>query len=142
MTMEGLQCGELLKRINDLFQARANRELQELDVTITQMKMMVYLDPQPDHSATLKEMERHFGTAQATIAGIAGRLEKKQLLESYTDALDRRIKHVCLSPSGLALCQHARASMEAKEDWLLRTLTPEERLEFRRLLKKVYDSTL
>lgn len=140
MGKELLACGELIKRICDIFEAKANREMQEQDITLSQMKMLVYLDNTNDGSAMLKEIERYFGTSQATIAGIAVRLEKKGLLEGYTDTKDRRIKHVQLSANGRELCKHMKSQVEEGEKWLLRSLESTEAHELQRLLQKVYDN--
>lgn len=140
MAKELLACGELIKRICDIFEAKVNREMQEQDITLSQMKVLVYLDSTHDGSAMLKELERYFGTSQATIAGIVVRLEKKGLLEGYTDAQDRRIKHAQLSENGRRLCRHMKSQMEEGEKWLLRSLESTEAHELQRLLQKVYDS--
>lgn len=140
MMQKTLPCGELLKRLHDIFETNANKNLQEQDVTFSQMKMLILLEHWPGGSATLKELEKYFGSSQATIAGIASRLEKKGLIEGYTDADDRRIKHVRLSPEGLALCRRTKVFMDRNEQWLLTPLSEEERQEFHRLLQKVYDA--
>lgn len=142
MAKKLLSCGELMKRICDIFEARANKDLQEQDITLSQMKILVYLDNASDKSATLKELEKYFGTAQATIAGIAVRLEKKGLIESYIDTEDRRIKHVRLSETGQELCCHTKSQVEAGDVQLLGALEPAERAEFQMLLQKVYDNLL
>ncbi len=138
MLNEPLRCGELMKRIFDIFEARANGTLQEQDVTLSQMKMLACLDHAPDSSATLKELERYLDSSQATIAGIAVRLEKKGLIHSYIDAKDRRIKHVRLSEAGRTLCSSAKATVDDWENWLLSCLEPGEKEELVRLLGKVY----
>lgn len=139
MPNEKLRCGELIKRIGDVFETNANKNLQENGITLSQMKMLVVLYHTADGSAMLKELEQHFGSSQATIAGIASRLERKGLVESYIDASDRRIKHVRLSEAGKQLCCRSKSSMEAGEAWLLAALEPQEQQELQRLLQKVYD---
>lgn len=74
---EGYTCGELLKRVSDIFETNANRDLQSHGVTLSQMKMLAFLDHTEDGSTTLKSLEAHFKVSQATIAGIAARLEKR-----------------------------------------------------------------
>lgn len=142
MAQEQLSYGELIKRICDVFEARANKNLQEQDITFSQMKVLVYLDKADDHSATLKEVEKRFGTSQATIAGIAVRLEKKKLIEGYIDADDRRIKHIRLTDAGLTLCREAKSNMEEEELQLLNALEAAERSELLRLLQKVHNGLL
>lgn len=72
-----LYCGEIMKRLYDMIEKDANSEMQKEDVTLSQMKMLTFLRGKDDGSATLKEMERYFDVSQATIAGIAARLEKR-----------------------------------------------------------------
>lgn len=136
-----LHSGELIKRIHDQMEKVANNMLQSLDMTFSQMKMLIALHESADESATLKELERYFGVAQATAAGIAVRLEKKHLITSYIDPDDRRIKHVKLSDEGRNLCEQLHSMMIANEDKLVAPLSEDEKVELRRLLQKVYDGS-
>ena len=138
MSTEAMRCGELIKRIYDIFETRANKGLQALDITLSQIKVLAYLRLSPDGSATLKELEKHLGSSQATVAGIVMRLEKKGFIEGYIDADDRRIKHVRLSKSGSELCNKCKSAVDRGEDQLLKTLEPSEQKELQRLLQKVY----
>ena len=80
-----LYCGEIMKRLYDMIEKDANSEMQKEDVTLSQMKMLTFLRGKDDSSAPRKEMERYFDVSQATIAGIAARLEKKSMIAGYTD---------------------------------------------------------
>ena len=131
-------CSVLIKRICDTFETQVNKDLRENEITLSQMKMLIHLDLEESNSATMKKLEKDLGASQATIAGIAARLEKKGLIEGYIDAEDHRIKHVRLSQAGQELCSHNRFAVEEGEKRLLEALKPEERPEFQRLLQKVY----
>ncbi len=142
MTRAPMRCGELLKRICDIFETQANKNLQAqaIDITHSQIKMLVNLDQSNDGSATLKELEKYFGLSQATTAGIAARLEKKGLIQGYMDAEDRRVKHVRLSNDGRELCRRARSFMDSSEKWLLEALNEKDQKELQRLLQKIYEN--
>ncbi len=135
-----LYCGEIMKRLYDMIEKDANSEMQKEDVTLSQMKMLTFLRGKDDSSATLKEMERYFDVSQATIAGIAARLEKKSMITGYTDERDRRIKHVRLTEDGRELCIRAKASMDRVEERLLCPLSSEERSLMRSYLMRMYDN--
>ena len=139
MDRNTLYCGELMKRLYDIIEKDANSEMQKEDVTLSQMKMLAFLRGRADRSATLKEMERYFDVSQATIAGIAARLEKKGMIEGYADERDRRIKHVRLTEDGGELCKRAKASMDRVEERLLSPLSAEERQLMRSYLMRMYD---
>lgn len=139
MSPRPLSCAALFKLITEVFEARTNKDLQEHGVTLSQMKVLVSLDQTEGHAATLKELERFFDTSQATMAGLAARLEKKGLVDSYIDPEDRRIKHIRLSEQGESLCRDAREKIEAGERWLVQSLAPEEWAQLQRLLQRVYE---
>ena len=128
MQRESLHCGELIKRLNDILGRCANEELRADDMTSSQVKMLMIINETKDECITLKELEKHFGVAQATIAGTAARLEKKGMIESFYDPSDKRV-----------MCVHAGKAMHDKEKWFLSSLSADEKEELHRLLQKVYD---
>ncbi|MCD7830010.1 MAG: MarR family transcriptional regulator [Clostridiales bacterium] len=135
-----MDCGMLIKRINDTLEKQANSELQKCDITYFQFKMLAALHFLGSGTATLKELERHFGVAQSTAAGIVTRLERKQLIESFHSASDRRVKCVRITPAGCALCEEHREAVERSEANMLQCLTEEERQQLREMLLRVYRS--
>ncbi|MGN1319186.1 MAG: MarR family winged helix-turn-helix transcriptional regulator [Lachnospirales bacterium] len=135
-----LECGELIKRINDILAKKANKELQEIDITLSQIKFLCTLDNNPNKSATLKELEKYFGVTQATVAGIASRLEKKGYVIGFIDEKDKRIKHIKLSDLGNDILEYAKETIEYREKELLSALNDNEKIEIRRLLQIVYES--
>lgn len=139
MQRESLHCGELIKRLNDTLGKCANQRLREDDMTSSQVKMLIIINETKDECITLKELERHFGVAQATIAGTAARLEKKGMIESFYDPSDKRVKHVRITEKGREMCQHASKAMDEKEKWFLSSLSDEEKAQLQYLLQKVYD---
>ena len=140
MPKEALNCSELMKRIADSFGTKVNKDLQQCGVTLSQMKMLIHLGDSFSGSATLKELEKALGTSQATIAGIAVRLEKKKLLTGSIDPQDRRVKHVSLSKSGWAMYYDELVHIEEEEERLVTGLTGEERAQLKKLLQKIYDT--
>lgn len=133
-----LHCGELLKRLNDVFQKRLNNQLQQDDLTLTQLKTLLVLHECEGQTATMKELERYFCVTQATIAGIISRLEKKEMVTGFTDTRDKRIKHVRLADKGRQICCQAKKNMEQEEQALLAPLEDTERVELKRLLVTIY----
>ena len=118
---ETLHCGELIKRLNDALGRKANNTLMCNDVTLSQIKVLATISEAADETITLKELEKHFEVKQATMAGIAARLEKNGMIEGFYDSNDKRIKHV-------------------NERELLKALNDDEKGQLRNLLQKVYDS--
>ena len=134
-----LSSPELIKRINEKMEREGNRRLQEKGVTLSQLKILLHLMTQSEHDLTLKELESYFGMSQATIAGIAARLERIRLVTSIGEFIDSRIKHIRVSAAGEALCKDAEAEKQAGEAWLVRCLSDEEKSLLNTLLVKVYE---
>lgn len=133
-------CGELMKRINDTIEKHANNKLISYDITVSQFKMLMALHHTPEGTATLKELESFFGVAQSTAAGIAARLEKKNLVSSFSDPKDKRVKHIRLTDSGIAICENVIECITETERRLLSGLTSEEQEQLNRLLQKVFNT--
>ena len=76
-----LPCGELMKRTHEAMEAHGNSQMQKNGITFTQFKWLAVLYEREGGTASLKELERFFGVAQSTAAGIVSRLEKKRFIE-------------------------------------------------------------
>lgn len=135
-----LHCGELIKRLNDIIKKEANNDLQEHGVTVVQMKVLIKLEHAPGSTLPLKELERYFDVSQATMAGVAVRLEKAGLVEGCADERDKRVKLIRLTDAGASLCRSTKNNMIRNERRLLSCLTEDERTQLQSLLYKVYES--
>lgn len=131
--------GWYIRRIDNALAREANRNLQSRNLTMQQSRALVMLAHAPDNTLSLKELERSFGAAQSTVAGLASRLEKKGLVEAMTAPGDRRVKLLRLTPEGIALHQACFEDMMSSERELAAGLTPEELGTLRALLRKLHD---
>ena len=137
MDQSRIRYGALIKQISIEMKKRADGTLQASGLTFTQMQVLTALEAMPGGEAALKALERHFRIAQSTMAGIAARLEKKGLVEALSDANDRRVKRVRITPCGRETARLAVENMEQGESELLSPLTAEERQTLYALLEKI-----
>ncbi|MCI2058016.1 MAG: MarR family transcriptional regulator [Oscillibacter sp.] len=128
--------GFLIKQIHDRLEKRSNNELRAQDLTMMQISVLLALEAADGKQRSMKELERHFGVAQPTVAGIVSRLEQKAFVQAHGDAEDKRIKIVHITKAGEACCKEASSHMNEAEELLLRGFTAEERELFHHLLKK------
>ncbi len=133
-----MSLGWKLKQIHEAIQRQANSDLQEMDLTLSQHHALLYLSAREDHTADLKELERHFCVAQATMAGIAQRLESKGYVEALQHPTDKRIKLIRLTEQGLVLSRRAVDKLKAHGAQMVAGLTDAEQAELERLLGVVY----
>ena len=132
-------CGKLIKQLHDELERQANNTLIHQNLTLTQMHVLMELEAATEHHLPLKELERVLHVAQSTAAGIVARLAQKGYVESLSDADDRRVKHVIITPSGIECCKNAKSHIDDMEGHLLSGLTEEEKEQFCRLLQKICD---
>jgi len=137
---EWMDCGRLIKQINDELRKNANNVLRGQDMTLVQLDALMELSLAPEKQCSLKELEQKLHLAQSTTAGIAARLEQKGFVEGFGDPADRRIKLVRITPAGVDCIMAARQGRADAEAKLLSALTETERGIFFALLKKVRDS--
>lgn len=138
MEQKQLPFGALIKQLSTETKKRADSALQESGLTMTQMYFLGVLAHQPHGEAALKELERHFRVAQSTAAGVAARLEKKNLVESVPDENDRRVKRVRITASGQETFRCALETMLRGEQQILSPLTDDEQETLLALLTKVH----
>ena len=132
--------GWFIKRIDNALEREANSNLQALNLTMQQNRVLIQLAHAPEHTLSLKALEERFGAAQSTIAGLVSRLEKKGLVEPLWDPSDRRIKLVRLTEEGARLHAISRQNVVDSEERLTALLTPEEKEMLLVVLRKVYEA--
>ncbi len=132
-----------LKRVNDEMFKQANNRLQKDNMTFSQLFVLVYLyRDAKDMTASLKELERRFEVAQATMAGIASRLEAKGFVEGVINSQDRRVKQIHLTPQGLEFLKKNHQKMEEHNKHLVQGLSEEELSQLNRYLDIIYQNIL
>ena len=132
--------GWFIKRIDNALEKEANQNLQALNLTMQQNRLLILLAHAEEHTLSLKALEEHFGAAQSTVAGLVSRLEKKGLIEAVASPADRRIKLARLTEEGVRLHAQSRQNVVDSEARLTANLSPEERELFLSCLKKVYEA--
>ena len=132
--------GWFIKRIDNALEREANQNLQTLNLTMQQNRVLIILAHAEEHTLPLKALEEHFGAAQSTVAGLVARLEKKGLVEAVSSPADRRIKLARLTEEGIRLHAQSRQMVVNSESRLTANLTPEEKEIFLACLKKVYEA--
>ena len=132
--------GWFIKRIDNALEKEANQNLQALNLTMQQNRVLIHLAHAENNTLPLKALEEHFGAAQSTVAGLVSRLEKKGLIEPVSSPADRRIKLVRLTEEGARVHAQSRQDIVNSESRLTANLSPEEREVFLSCLKKVYEA--
>lgn len=134
-----MDLGLRVKKINDLMAKRGNCELKKLSLTFSQFHCLVYLDKCEGRQAPLKQLENHFEVAQATMAGIVGRLEGKGYVRSHLAECDKRVKIVCLTEEGRQICMSAKKGMHKLQEKVERLYSRQELSQLEKYLDRLYE---
>lgn len=127
--------GYLIKRINDKLAVRADAELKQYHLTMSQGRVFLYLSSRGGQ-ATQKEIETFLGVAHPTVVGLVSRMEQSGYVTCWP-CEDGRNKYVKLTPQAEAIDRDMQENMHANEEMLLAPLSPEERERLRDLLLTV-----
>jgi len=127
----------LIRQLNNSLEKRANSQLKEKDLTLSQLTALVEILNAPTKKLTFKELEKRLSLAQSTTAGLISRLEQKKLVNVSGDKDDKRIKYVEITPLGEKFCNEAKQEMEDTEQKLLENLSAEEVETLLSLLRKI-----
>lgn len=130
----------LIKQIHDRLEKKANNSLRTQDLTMMQVSVLMALHDTDKKQLSMKELERHFGIAQSTVAGIISRLEQKGFVEALSDAEDKRIKLVHITPMGENCYADTAFHMEEAENNLLRGFSQEEQDLINRFLIRILNN--
>lgn len=132
--------GLLFKQIHDRLEKNSNNALRSQDLTMMQVSVLMALHEAAEQRLSMKELERHFGVAQSTVAGIISRLEQKGLVEALSDAEDKRVKLVHITRAGENCCTEAACHMEEAESLLLRGFSKEEQTLLNYFLTRIVNN--
>ena len=133
--------GLKLKRLHDEMHKQANNRLQKKGMTFSQLHVLIYLyRDAEDKTAPLKQLEKRFEVAQATMAGIVSRLENKGLVCSFSDENDKRIKKVMITDTGEELLLENREEILRHNQRLMDGFTEEEKNCLSGYLDRLYEN--
>lgn len=127
--------GYLIKSINDKLKVRADAELKQYHLTMSQSRVLVYLRSRGGQ-ATQKEIETFLDVAHPTVVGLVSRMEQNGYVTCWP-CEDGRNKYVKLTPQAEAIDKNMQENMHANEEMLLAPLSPEDRERLRDLLLTV-----
>ena len=128
--------GFCIKQIHDRLEKQANNAMRSSDLTMMQVSVLLALQESGEKQMFMKELEKSFGIAQSTVAGIVSRLEQKGFVEALGDVADKRVKRVHITAAGEKCCAESACHKEEAEKRLLKDFSEEERRMLHALLEK------
>lgn len=135
--MEQYPIGCLLKMITDKIKIQADANLAQQGLTLTQSRVLGYL-ARNGGQATQKEIEGFLQVSHPTVAGIISRMEQNGFVRCWLDPADKRSKIVSQTERAAGIAQDMHATIQATEQQMLRSLTPDEIAALESALRTIY----
>lgn len=131
--------GYMLKIVNDALEKKANETLRNEDLTLSQLKVLGFINTKEEGKTTQKELEDALAVSHPTINGILKRLEAKGIIVSELSVNRRMTKIVELTEAGKEIVRKTECHRLEHEKRLSKNLSAEEKASLLFFLKKVYE---
>ncbi|MGN0155035.1 MAG: MarR family winged helix-turn-helix transcriptional regulator [Lachnospiraceae bacterium] len=122
--------GPTMKKISEEMERRANGEIKKYRLTLTQARVILFLSGCADKTATQKELEDYLQVSHPTTVTIIKSMESKNIVETFPDDEDRRMKNVKLVWGNEEIYQELHQNAGNMEVKLLEGFTKEEKEQF------------
>ena len=123
---EHMKIGMLLWMLNNRLSARCNKELEEIELTVSQSEIIAYLIHNEDREVNQRDIELEFKLMNPTVTGILNRLEKKGFVKRTKSKNDRRYKRVELTEKGSELKEKMLEKVIESKKHLFRGISDDE----------------
>jgi len=111
--------------------------IQQMSLTPAQLFVLMFLEEHP--VCRLGDISREMDIAPPTATGIVDRLERDGYLRRVPDEEDRRAVNISLTEKGVKFLKEMRRKKYERTCRILNMLTPEDRENYVRILKKLLE---
>lgn len=136
--MQVVYIGPMMKKISEEMERKANEELKKYRLTLTQGKVILFLSERSDKKATQKELEDYLQVSHPTTVTIVKSMEVKNMVETFPDDEDRRMKNIRLIWGNEEIYHKLRENAENLEIQLMEGFSDEEKELFFSFLNRAY----
>ena len=137
--MENKKIFILLKNLNDKFEAKGNADCQKKGLTLSQFKVLIYLEDNKEKITTQKELEIAFQVSHPTINGIVNRLLKKEFISTnMVKENGKQQKQIFISAKGRETLKDMEKQRHHDDEIINKYFTEEESKNFAEYLERLY----
>ena len=129
--------GYLIKNINDKLKVKADADLKQYNLTLTQSRVFAFLHNNGGQ-ATQKEIEVFLEVSHPTVVGIVSRMEQNGHVTTWIDEQDKRNKIVKLTEQAETLGMDMEHDISVNEEKMLSSLSEPDVEHLREMLLTIY----
>lgn len=122
---------------NDLLRFKIESALRPLELNLTQMSLLNHFSWKPEKATTITELSQVMAINQPGVTKAVSALVDKGCLEKADSAEDARVKHLKITPQGLAMLNKARAASYPAVESAFGSLDDEELIAFSAMMQKM-----
>lgn len=126
-----------LKEINIVTKNKINKNVLELELTGSQMEVLIYLLKNQEKEINQRDLEKTFNLSNPTVTGILNRLENKEFIVRTISSSDARYKYVSLTEKAVEMDKKMMKHMETMTKEFMKDMSPEEIVTLEKLLEKI-----
>lgn len=113
--------------------------LERTGLTMREIHVLLFLANNPGYD-TARDVAEYRGLAKSQVSQAVDLLAARGVLRRAPDASDRRVVHLAVTEAGAPLAREAQAIQAACGRRLLADFSPEDEVQFRRLLETVLEN--
>lgn len=129
--------GPYIKKINDMIEKQINKSLKEYDLTMTQGRIIMYLNANRDKNISQKDIEKEFNISHVTVSGLISRLESGGFVKVDRE---KRINKIILLPKCIMNEETIIKHQKKLEGILFKNFNDKEEQEILMYLKRIYNN--
>ena len=139
--MEDLeQLGTKFKKIHNIVGNEFNKKMARVDLTRSQMEVLMYLIKSRDKDISGRDIEKFFDLTNPTVSGILDRLENKGFIIRKTCSEDARIKHIKVTDKAIEIKEQSKRMRREIQKKLFEGMSKEDIATISYLLDKILNN--
>ena len=123
--------------LHNVLLEQMNGHIRELDLTISQVNVLVSIASHRGEGVSQREIERELYLSNPTVTGILQRLEAKGYLSSEPSTEDRRCKQILVTKRALEANQQVLDHLAASEQRLVSDMSRAEIIQLQSFLDRM-----
>ena len=128
--------GGMIKYISDKVRQKADNNLKDHNVTLSQVRVLNFLWRQ-EGSCSQKQIENFLQVSHPTVVGLVSRMEQSGYIQTSVSSDDKRNKIVTVTDSGMALASELCRFMDDIDNRMLEGLSEEQQSQLADMLLTV-----
>ncbi len=132
--------GPMMKKISEEIDRQVNEGLKHYNLTFAQSRVILHLKDCGNQTCTQKQLEDWLEVSHPTTVRIVKSMQDKKMVETFTDAEDKRMKMVRLCWGDEEKYNELVENAEWMEENLLSGFSEEERKMFGSFVMRAYEN--